>query len=966
VIPLSRKRLILRIAFASCILFASVFEMPLAQRPMPQLIHKWVQSGYLDFAEGTLVDGGADDYVSADGAIRLINRWDLNGDGNIDLVLPSSHDLDFAVNSYVYWGGNSNHLQQRTALPGDGATGGTIADLNKDGIPDIIISNGFNDTKTELSSFIYWGTKSGYLATDRTSLPTMDANSVTSADLNDDGYPDLIFASGGWGYQFNEAGGDLTFLRPYSDVYWGSRQGYTPQNVSHLPTFDATDVKVADVNKDGYPDILFAMAGYKGEHSGVFIYWGSPQHTYSPSRRTFLPGFGTTAVAVADLNKDGYPDIVLANDGKLNREFQGPVNYPVPSYIYWGGPDGYSPSKRTELPTEGASDVKIGDLNGDGVPDIVFTNEVGDSAFIYWGRLHSDREYQPYRRTELPTLNASRCAIADINGDGRPDLIFANNHDDLTYGVKSFVYLNSRSGFHQTQRLEFPTLGAVDVKVADLKRDGHPDIFFVNGMDGTVSKTTNSYIYWGNSKGSFSTAARQTLPISATSYTAADLNNDGYTDLILSATKGLTILWGSRNGFSLANSTTLPTHYVFNACVADFNRDGYLDLAVTDWTPSENQGRVVIFWGGPKGFETSNRSSLSFPGIRTAAVADLDGNGYPDILVLGTKDQAAIFWNGPRGFDSDRKTILPTNEAISAQIADLNGDGYLDIVIPNLYDYARLQYPKNPAIPVAAQTAPFESNTFIYWGGPKGYSTKKRSILPTVGGEDVAIADLNRDGYLDLVISSYHAGNYRDHPSYIFWGSKKGFDPVHVTLLPTLSASLVQIADFKKDGWQDIFFANHISASNHQTDSYLYWGGKDGFSPARRLSLPGVGVHGLTRADIGNIKDRSDGYDFISSAFDAGEGARFRSITWESETPGTSAVKFQVRAASNRQGLEKAAWSGPKGEHSFFTKSGESLNLPKIFRYLQYKATLVSPFGVYLPVLKRVTVDYTKPEALQQ
>jgi len=957
------KQLRCQIAVACCIILSLGLTGLLAQGTASHAIHKWVQSSYLDFAGGTLIDGGANDYVSADGAVRLINRWDLNGDGRIDMVLPSSHDNNYGVDSYVYWGRKLGDLSQRVSLPSDGASGGTIADLNKDGIPDIVIANAFNGTKTELPSFIYWGTPKGYSADHRTPVPTIDAKAVTASDLNGDGYPDLIFASGGYVYQFNKEGGDFTFLRPYSDIYWGSRHGYSLDHVSHLPTFDAMDVTVADVNKDGYPDILFAMRGHRGEHSGVFIYWGSADHTYSASHRTFLPGLGSTALAVADLNKDGYPDIVVANNGVMDKEFQSPVNYPLPSYIYWGGPDGYDVSRRTELPTEGAVDVKVADLNGDGVPDIVFANQVGDAAFIYWGKSGAGDLYQPYRRTELPTLSASRCAIADINGDGLPDLIFANNNDGLTHDVKSYVYLNSPSGFHASRRLELPTLGAVGVAAADLNHDGHPDVFFINSEDGTAGEGTKTYIYWGDPKGSFSTTARQTLQISGESYTAADLNNDGYADLIFSADHGgVRIFWGSPKGYSFANSTTLPTQFAFNTCVADFNRDGYLDLAVTNWITPGNHGQVDIFWGGPKGFVASNRSSLPFPGIRTAVVADLDGNGYPDIIVAGTKDEAGIFWNGPGGFHADHVTRLPTNEAITAQVADLNGDGYLDIVIPNLYDYAKLQYPKDAAgIPVTAQTAPFEAGTYIYWGGPNGYSVTRRTILPTVGGEDAAIADLNRDGHLDLVVSSYHAGNYRNHPSYIFWGSAKGFDPSHMTLLPTLSASLVEIADFNKDGWKDIFVANHTSGSNHRTHSYLYWGGKGGFSPNHRLSLPSVGVHGLTRADLGNIKDRSDQYDFISSPFAAQGEEQFRTIAWESDTPGTSAVKFQVRFASNRHDLEKAAWVGPRGQHSFFTKPGESLTMPKTFHYVQYKAILISPYGAYLPVLKQVSVDYSHP-----
>ena len=64
----------------------------------------WRESSFADFADGTLTDGGANTYVGADGSVRLINELDLNQDGLIDLVLPGSHDNNFDMDAWVYWG----------------------------------------------------------------------------------------------------------------------------------------------------------------------------------------------------------------------------------------------------------------------------------------------------------------------------------------------------------------------------------------------------------------------------------------------------------------------------------------------------------------------------------------------------------------------------------------------------------------------------------------------------------------------------------------------------------------------------------------------------------------------------------------------------------------------------------------------------------------------------------------------
>ncbi|HZQ21645.1 MAG TPA: VCBS repeat-containing protein [Terriglobales bacterium] len=943
-------------AVLGCILLLLAVAIPTSRvwAQPPQVMKTWTQSSYLDFAEGTLTDGGANDYVGADGSVRLINQWDLNGDGNIDIVLPSQHDNNLAVPSYVYWNDSKFDVKHRTELPADGGSGGTITDLNNDGIPDVVIANSFNGTRTELQSFIYWGSTEGYSSKNRTGLPTVDATAVAAADLNGDGHVDLVFASGGSSYQFNRQGGDQTFLRPYSDIYWGSGSGFSSKHTSALPTFNAGDVKIADLNHDGYPDILFAMRGEAGKNCGVFIYWASKQG-YSEANRTYLPGVGTAAVAVADLNGDGLPDVLLANEGPTRSGF------PVTSYIYWGTRLGYSVMNRTELPTQGARDVKVGDLNGDGFPDIVFANREGGASFIYWGQAGLRGGYSPSRRSAIPTLRASHCAIFDLNHDGFPDLIFSNEDDGGTKNISSYVYWNSKQGFDVGRRLELPTLGAMDVQVTKLN-EHRTGLVFINSMDGVAGGTTDTYVYWGSARGLYSASSRFTVPlVNASSYTIADLNADGYPDLLLCASGGVHIFWGSKTGLSLMNSTVLPGTDPFNASVADFNHDGYLDVAVSNWS-ADGPAALEVFWGGPQGFSASNKWATPFAGIRCNLAADLNGDGYPDILVTGVKEKAVIFWNGPQGFSDSRTTTLPTKEAIAAAVADLNGDGYLDIVIPNLYDYDKLVYSKGPTdLAAPTQTAPFEANTYIYFGGPRGYSPQNRQILPTVGGEDAAIGDLNHDGFLDLAVTSYHAGITRDHPSYIFWGSAKGFTGANATLLPTQSASLVEIGDYNHDGWKDILFVNHTSSADHRTNSYLYWGGKEGLSPERKLLLPSIGVHGLTRANIGNIQDRRDGFDYVSAPFCSSDEAEFQQIEWRMEPASSRGARFQVRFAATRETLTRADWVGPNAARAYFSDSPAELTSPRGTRCAQYKATLTTNGGTQSPVLKSVTLTYQGP-----
>lgn len=952
----ARQGQIVSLIFVSSLSAAS-FLLSQHSQPTPK---GWTQTTFLDFAEGTLGDGGANTYVAADGSVRVINQWDLNGDGFLDLSFPSSHDNNYGVDSYIYWGGASFLAKPPARLPGNGANAQTIADLNGDGFLDVVIANEFNGTKTEIPSYIYWGGPKGYGIHNRAQLPTVGATAVAAADLNRDGYVDLVFASTGRSYQFSKAGGDFIFLRPVSDIYWGSAQGFSSERVSQLPTFHARDVKIADLNRDGFADLLFANQGEEAGNSGILIYWGSANGGYEADRKQFLPGIGTAAVAAADLDKDGHLEILLANElcPRPEGEPAESDDYPIPSYIYWGSAQAYDVSRRSELPTHGSRDVKVADLNRDGFEDILFANKVGSASFVYWGGPGARGGFAPNRRSAIPTQQASHCGVADLNRDGWLELIFSQEHNRKTNEFSSVIYWNSPEGFAATRKTNLPTLGALDVGVADLNGDRLPDLLFVNARDGTAGQPVDNYVYWGNALGRYSVTARQTLPGEAlTAYSSADLNRDGRIDLIVVG-KELRIFWGTAAGFSLSRSDTLPVHYAFSTRIADFDRDGYLDISASDWAGDIKKDRTVVFWGSAGGYSAANRLTFPFAGARAHSAADLDGNGYLDLIFTGTLNETAIFWNSQAGFDIARKTVLPGSMAVSAEVADLNRDGFLDVILCNLYDLDKLVYPQQmPRITAPPQTDTFAAGTYVYWGSAQGYSTENRLILPTVGAEDAAVSDLNRDGHLDLVVTSYHAGITRNHPSYVFWGSPRGIQATNVTEVPTESASGVLAADFNEDGWKDLLFACHTEGTNHRTNSFLYWGGANGFSTERRLLIPSKGTHWLSVADVGNVRNRSDEFEYFSVPYDAGSSSEFERLSWLASTPGKTRIRFQLRAASSKESLAKSPWTGPKGEGTFFEEPAVLNSV--VGQWIQYKALLSSPNGANSPVLNSVSVEYS-------
>ncbi|MEO7652164.1 MAG: VCBS repeat-containing protein, partial [Bryobacteraceae bacterium] len=380
----------------------------------------WITSTFLDWVEGSPGDGGANTYVAADGTVRLINLWDLNRDGAIDIIFPHTHEHNEAVDLFIYWGRNGYTPSGRTSLPTNGAKSAAAADLNGDGFPDLVVVNNFNGTRTDLGSYIYWGSAAGYSAKRRAELPTMGGEAVAIADLNGDGALDLVFANSGLSYHVSVD----DFRKSY--IYWGNSRGeYDPSRRSILGTINARDVAVTDLNRDGHPDIIFANEGNTDSESGVVIYWGAQGGNFTADRSQALPGQRSSAVAVGDLDGNGYSDIAVANAFRLKGRELGMYNIvdtvAVDSFLYWGSAEGFSTSRRTALPTVGAQDVQIGDMNADKRPEVVFANGSGGASYIYW---NGTSGFTPNRRTALPA-SSSHCAIADLNRDGLPDVVLS-------------------------------------------------------------------------------------------------------------------------------------------------------------------------------------------------------------------------------------------------------------------------------------------------------------------------------------------------------------------------------------------------------------------------------------------------------------------------------------------------------------------------------------------------------------
>jgi len=375
----------------------------------------------------------------------------------------------------------------------------------------------------------------------------------------------------------------------------------------------------------------------------------------------------------------------------------------------------------------------------------------------------------------------------------------------------------------------------------------------------------------------------------------------------------------------------LPKGSLGIAC-GDLNRDGHLDLV----TAMFNDPEVCIFYGNENGFDTENPTRIKieyegevFNSLRRPFLADLNNDGWLDLFVcvMGAgSTRSFILWGGPDGFSMERCQALSILSAGGAEAADLNGNGYLDLLVRGSKTSA---------------SGPSDSYLYVYWNGPDGLREDNRLLLPANYPLSISVADFNNDGTLDIFIGNYWSANERDIPSYIYWNRKgRGFSVHDRTELPTHSAGGSLALDFNEDGRIDLAIAYHKVYGSHVGHSGVWWQGSEGFSERDVTILPTRGPHGMIWLNPGNIMDRSEEEYYTSCAHQLPSEAKVTGIDWEADLQVKTWVKAQLRFAKTEEELANAPWQGPDGEGSWFEKSQASSGLEQTGPWIQYRLAL--------------------------
>ena len=901
----------------------------------------WTTRGFEAFSRGTCGNAGQNLYVSKAGVLQRIHQLDFNRDGYLDLVFCNSQDHRERFPSYVYRDPLGD--VSRTELPADGAMAGVVTDLNGDGYDDLVLGMVYDgSTTTDLNAIIYYGGPGGWSERRLLKIPVPFCTAAAAGDFTGDGRPDLAFLCHGK-------------LR----LFYQTELGFAPRRFVDLE-IEGDRLDAGDLDGDGTAELV--VRNKEGE---VDVYWGGEDGIVT-DRSCRVP---VTALATEEEEplSESFEEDARAADARplikvisLNGapflfvpEAQFVSLVPVREDRSFGEP--------LVLRCVNAMSIDVGDVNGDGLSDLVVACreafESEECSWVYWG---SADGYDEVRRTRLRCLRACDVAVGDLDGDGLDDIVLCQNQTLDHFTRESLIYRG-----RQDERLENPiSILAQDprrVFIPNASEDQTPHVVFVNHFAGGRNGDVNVYIYHGGADG-FSPERRQELPgWSAVEALGADLNDDGWPDVVLANCSEMTsnrrfidpgsyIYLNGPQGFPDEPTQTLPTTRSHGACCADLNRDGYLDVVVGGFFNPDLQ----IFYGSARGFDPKacdtirlEHDGVVYDECRWICLADLNNDGWLDLVVpqIGY-DRSFILWGGVNGFSMERIQLLSVFKASTVQAADLTGNGYLDLVIGGS---------KNEP------TGPPTSFVHIYWNGPEGIREHDRTQLQANGSNSISIADFNNDGLLDIFTASYDDGRgERDINSYIYWNRPgKGFRQADRTRLFTHSACGCLAADFNEDGWVDLAVANHKIWGDHVGHSAIWWNGPDGFDEKRQTLLPTIGPHGMRAVDPGNILDRGPEEHYVSEPFRLPEGYAVTEVSWKAELPPKTWVKAQLRFADSEAGLATGEWTGSEGPDSGF-ENAQKVNAAAFRgKWVQYRLALGAVSGGGTPRVSEVRIGYS-------
>ncbi len=447
------------------------------------------------------------------------------------------------------------------------------------------------------------------------------ANSVALADLNGDGNLDIVVAAADTGICVLLGNGDGTFQTPV--VY---------------PTIDTYPASLAlaieDVNGDGRPDLV--VSAYNGGSSNgvVNVLLGNGDGTFQPPAvSTSGGGGGSSSIVIKDLNGDGRPDLILA-DGCYSPDCAGPDG--GVSVLIGHGDGTFETPVTYDAGGSGALSIALADVNGDGHPDLVVTNLCtiaggtcagpgGMSVLIGNG----DGTFQAAVSYSSGGYLTAPVAICDVNGDGHADVIVGNGCQDSSCngGSVSVLLGNGDGTFQPPASYSSGGYGSYSLGLADLNGDGHPDVVVAVNVTESYDSHGEVSVLGNNGNGTFQAPViYKSGGYTATSVAIGDVSGDGRPDVVVlnSASKAFKSGPGAAEVL-LDVSVAKPSVAVTSSPNPSLVNQSVTFTATVTSSPAVPDGEVVTFYDG----KTSLGTGTTTNGIASLTTSFSKAKMYP-------------------------------------------------------------------------------------------------------------------------------------------------------------------------------------------------------------------------------------------------------------------------------------------------------------------------------------------------